>query len=401
MPTKKINGALSFSSNSPGVSTGYGQQGEQLIERMLKSGLDVAVMSNYGHEGSIGELKLRTGKVPHYPRSFQGYSDDLLPIYHNHFTSNKPDLKSAIFTLYDVWVYKNPQLNKFPFISWVPIDHVGIPQMVYEFLKKPNVTPVTMAPNGQKLLEEAGIENTYIPHGINTKIYNRRDTIAGVPTREYLGVKDDEFLVGIVAANKANNSIHRKAFAENIVAFGLFLEQNPKAVLYIHSDPTPAMGGFDLARLLKLAKIPKEKVILPNLFDIRFGLSQEDMASLYSAFDVLLATSYGEGFGIPVIEAQACGTKVIASSWTASEYLVGSDSYQVDGYPLWDESQGAYWKVPHTPSIKKALEIAYESDRGFSESSREFALEFDADKIYSEKWEPFLINYFEQLPEVE
>ena len=70
MPTNKINGAISFASNSPGVSTGYGQQAEQLIERMLKSGLNVASMSKYGHEGDVTDLKLRTGKIKHYPRSF-------------------------------------------------------------------------------------------------------------------------------------------------------------------------------------------------------------------------------------------------------------------------------------------------------------------------------------------
>lgn len=397
----KIKGAISFASNSPGVPTGYGQQAEQLSERMLKSGLTVASMSNYGNEGGIGDLKLRTGKIRHYPRSFSGYSDDVLPGFHKHFTAEYPDLKSAILTLYDVWVYRNPKLEEIPIISWTPIDHLGIPPNVEAYLRKPNVTPIAMAPNGKELMDQAGIESIYIPHGINTKVYKPTETIRRVPTRDYLGISDDNFLVGMVAANKANATIHRKAFVENLMAFGIFVKENPKAILYLHTDPTRALGGFDLVRILKVAGIPPENIIFPDPLDTRFGLKQEDMAALYTAFDVLLAPSYGEGFGIPTIEAQSCGTRVIASSWTASKDLVGSGSFQVAGIPFWDEPQGQFWKIPTVNSIVDALTKSQDLDRGFNEASREFALGFDADKVYREKWEPFLRDYFDKLPAVE
>ena len=390
----KIKGAISFASNSPGVTTGYGQQAEQLIERMLKSGLTVASMSNYGHEGAIEDLKIRTGKVKHYPRSFAGYSDDVLPAFHKHFTSAYPDLKSAIFTLYDLWVYQNPLLKDHQMISWVPLDHLGIPPKVLENLRKDNITPIAMAPNGKELMDEAGIESVYIPHGINTKIYNYKETLRGVPTRDFLGIKDDDFLVGMVAANKANGTIHRKAYVENLLAFGAFVKEYPKAILYLHTDPTRALGGFDLVRLLKVAGVPADNVILPDPMDARFGLEQADMAALYSAFDVLLAPSYGEGFGIPTIEAQSCGTRVIASSWAASKDLVAEGGFLVAGIPFWDEPQGQFWKVPTVPSILDALKKAYDLDRGFNDTARKFALDFDADKIYREKWEPFLREYF-------
>lgn len=390
----KIKGAISFASNTPGVPTGYGQQAEQLIERMLKSGLTVASMSNYGNEGGIEDLKLRTGKIKHYPRSYAGYSDDVLPSFHKHFTDAHPDLKSAILTLYDVWVYRNPRLNEIPIISWTPIDHLGIPPAVEEHLRKENVTPIAMAPHGKELMDLAGIESIYIPHGINTKVYKHTEKIRGVPTREYLGIKDSDFLVGMVAANKANATIHRKAFVENLMAFGIFVKDNPDAILYIHTDPTRALGGFDLVRLFKIAGIPPENIILPDPLDTRFGLQQQDMAALYSAFDVLLAPSYGEGFGVPTVEAQSCGTRVIVSSWTASKDLVADGGLQVAGVPFWDEPQGQFWKIPVVASIVDALKKAHELDRGFNESARKFALEFDSDKIYAEKWEPFLRDYF-------
>lgn len=48
-----------------------------------------------------------------------------------------------------------------------------------------------------------------------------------------------------------------------------------------------------------------------------------DMAALYRAARCLLLPSYYEGFGLPYIEAQACGTPVIAASTTSGPEVVG------------------------------------------------------------------------------
>lgn len=72
-----------------------------------------------------------------------------------------------------------------------------------------------------------------------------------------MGVDEDAFLVGIVAANKANGQIHRKAFAENLLAFAIHLKKHPDSYLYIHTEPSKAYGGFDLAVLLKMTGIPE------------------------------------------------------------------------------------------------------------------------------------------------
>jgi glycosyltransferase involved in cell wall biosynthesis len=42
-------------------------------------------------------------------------------------------------------------------------------------------------------------------------------------------------------------------------------------------------------------------------------ISDEEMASLLNAAEVLVMPSFDEGFGLPVLEAMACGTPVVAS----------------------------------------------------------------------------------------
>jgi glycosyltransferase involved in cell wall biosynthesis len=293
-------------------------------------------------------------------------------------------------TLYDAWVYNEvPNLDKLKFWSWTPVDHITVPPKVLAWAKKPNVKTIAMSPFGQTQFELLGVDSTYIPHAIDTSVYKPTDNINGVGLREYMGVPEHAFLVGMVAANKANGSIHRKAFGENLLAFAIYRKENPNAYLYIHSDPSRIFGGFDLGNLMKAVGLPIDSVLFPDPVKLRYGYSQQEMAGIYSALDVLLHASYGEGFGVPAIEAAACGTRIIGSNWAATPDLVAEDSWLVEGQPFWDESQQSFFMIPLIPSIVKALKEANEN-RGHSDKAVEFAKKFDADTVWREYWQPFI-----------
>jgi glycosyltransferase involved in cell wall biosynthesis len=396
MTYEKISGLISLASNSPGP-TGYGVQAEFLVRYMKRHRMNVGILSNYGQEGSVGEYRTEFGVVPHYPRGVAPYSQDVLTPWHNHHRASAPDVKHAIMTLYDVWVY-NGWKDEVPVISWVPLDHVTLPPQVGLFLSRENVTPVAMAPHGKRQLDNAGIDSVYIPHAVNTKVFAKTPKMMGpegmTPTRQLLGVDDDTFLVAMVAANKANGLIHRKNYDINFLAFAAHLQKFPDSHLYVHADPAPNVGGFDLVMLARVSGIPPEKITFANRDQYRIGYSQADLAALYSAADVLLATSYGEGFGVPCIEAQGAGCRVIASNWAASPDLIAEDGWLVDGQPFWDAPQGAFFQVPSLGSVVSALELAYNGERGFSAVSRKFALDFDEEKVWADYWMPFLRGYF-------
>jgi glycosyltransferase involved in cell wall biosynthesis len=393
MPKPNLKGAIALASNTPGMPTGYGQQAKMLAERAIQSGLEFASFSNYGLEGKKSTLNIAGKQIQHYPRGLSNYSEDVIPFWYKDFAGQHPDLKTVLFTLYDVWVYNKMQFEE-QIVSWVPLDHITPPPNVLEFLTKENVTPITMSPHGQEQLESVGIPSTYIPHGIDRSVYKPTPDVDGVATREFMGVSEDTFLVGIVAANKANGSIHRKAFAENLLAFATFHAKYPNSQLYIHSEATRVYGGFELAALLRAVGLDKSAVLLPDPLALREGYPERHLAAFYTAFDVLLSTSYGEGFGIPTIEAQACGTRVITSNFAASKDLASEDSWKIDGQPFWDEAQRAFFSIPSVNRITSALEEAYNGERGHSDIAFDFAAQFDFDHVWQWRWMPFLKGLF-------
>jgi glycosyltransferase involved in cell wall biosynthesis len=227
-----------------------------------------------------------------------------------------------------------------------------------------------------------------VPHAIED-VFTPTDTIDGKNNREYLGAKDTDFLVMMNAANKANGLVHRKALAENLLAFSIFAKDKPDAIIYLHMDMFGAFGGWNLPNLLEAVGLSHDQVILVDQIAYRYGLSQEVLVGLYTAADVYLGTSYGEGFGVGTIEAQACATPVIVSNFAASPELVG-DGWIVDGQPLWDHHQRSWFNVPGVPGIVAALEEAYARPRGKSEKALEFAKDYRADVVYETHWKPVL-----------
>ena len=393
MGYEKVDAAVAVASNYYGTSTGYGNQVTYLLDRMKRHKMDVAMLANYGLEGRFDKIKTRFGTVPAYPRGYAQHSQDVIPVWFDHFTAQHQDKPKALLTLYDVWIYNSLKFDD-PIVSWVPLDHVTLPPDVARFLLRPNVTAITMSPHGQRQLEAAGIDSTYIPHAVDLNVYKPTEKVEGVPTRQFMGISDDTFLVTMVSANKANGIVHRKGYGEALTAFAMFHKQNPNSHLYLHAEMGNAFGGFVLPRLLESLGVPREAVTIADQNQLRIGYPVETMAALYTASDVLLAPSYGEGFGIPLLEAQACGTRVVTGSWTSMVDIAGPSSFVVAGQPFWDETQAAFYNIPFVSSIVEALKLAADAPRGVDAESVEFAKLFEVEKVWQEGWLPFFREFF-------
>jgi glycosyltransferase involved in cell wall biosynthesis len=383
-PSRESNAfRIGWNSNAPFANTGYGTQTAQVISRLKAQGNQVAVFNNYGLEGTNSEWN----GIPIYQRGADLYSNDVVPAHMFHWASQNPKAPNVLITLYDVWVFKGQRWSDWNVASWVPIDHVPAPPQVASWCRQDFVTPLAMSQYGQDILANVGIDSLYIPHAIED-VFRPTKYVDGVSGRKFIGIPDDKFVVGMNAANKGV-SPNRKAFGENLLAFSIFAKQHNDVVLYLHTDYLGHLGGIKLDQLVKSCGIPEEKLKFIDPYVYKSGIDQKRLASIYTAMDVLLATSYGEGFGIPTIEAQACGTPVIVSEFAASTELCG-DGWLIDGQPLWDAPQSSWFHMPSVPKIVEALEDAYQRDRERSLKAIEFARAYNADTVFEKYWIPAL-----------
>lgn len=381
---------ISWYSNSLNQPTGYGTQSKQVISRLVRAGHKVAMLSNYGGEGVNTLIETGNGKIPHYSRGMNQYSTDVMPLNHAHWKAENPGLPAFMVTLYDVWVLDNPALDSIPIASWTPVDHQPAPEKVLNWLKKPNVTPIAMSKFGKAMIEKAGLESEYIPHAVETKIFKPTANLPeGQSGREFVG-GDDKFVVGMNFANKAGGFIHRKAVAENLLAFAIFASKHDDVVLYLHTEPFGKQSGFVLPNILSAVGVPAEKVKFVDPIAYSYGISQQTLAAIYSAWDVGLFCNYGEGFGVPQVEAQACGVPIITSNFAASAELASPDSYLVNGQPFWDAGQHTWFNVPLVSGIVDALEQAYQRGRKDFPDTLAWAKAYDADKVFAEGWKPLI-----------
>ena len=191
------------------------------------------------------------------------------------------------------------------------------------------------------------------------------------------------------------NKGKRKSFPEMLTAWVLFAEQHPDAYLYLHTDRFGHLDGINLIPLLRAIKAPEDRIRWVNSSQMRAGIAAETLASIMRSSDALLLASRGEGFGIPVIEAQAVGTPVIVTDWTAQPELVRDHGYITDGQLDWDEMQESWWKIPAVESIVEGLTVNYINTRGGHIDRQALAakmFEYDADYVYKTKWQPLFAD---------
>jgi FkbM family methyltransferase len=372
----------------PGVGSGYGTQTATFTPRIAALGHDLAISAYYGQQG----FKSIWNGLPVYPAYAKAYGGDIVvPHAIDWFGGGKPGLSfrdvansGLILTLGDVWTFQQPLLAEMNVASWVPIDHEHVPPAVFDWFKEMGAVPIAMSRFGERALREAGLDPLYVPHGIDTNVFRPGDK---AQARERVGLPQDAFVVAMVAANVGKDGT-RKAFFEQIVAFGELRKKHSDAMFVIHTDVTNPYG-LDLVRLL--SDLPEDSYMFTDQYAYKVGMPASAVADVYRAADVLTNTSWGEGFGIPIVEAQACGTPVIVTDTTAMPELCGA-GWKVPGEALWHEAQHAWARRPLIGGIVDAYQQAYDQARDDDLRARAwaFAQDYDADTVLTEYWKPAL-----------
>ena len=118
-------------------------------------------------------------------------------------------------------------------------------------------------------------------------------------------------------------------------------------------------------------RLDPDAVIIPGL------IAHEDMPAVYSMAGALLFPSYYESFGIPLVEAMACGCPVITSSAPACPEVVGGAALIVDPDDV-DGLADAMLRVAREPELAgelRARGLARAADFSWHDGARRLLAE--------------------------
>lgn len=379
---------ISILSNGPWTNTGYGQQIKIVAPRLKALGHDISVQAYHGHQGS----PIDWNGIGVYGNVSHPFGQDVMRAHAVNFKSD------FILTNLDAWVVEPEMMFDQKWVAWFPVDSEPCPPLVLEKIKKA-FHRIIWTKFAASEMDKAGVTDyDVIPYGIDTKIFAPMDR---AKARETAHMPADKFIVGMVAMNKGYPP--RKAFYQNIEAFKMLHDKHPDSILYLHTlDGTRPNGEcVDLVTFCNFLGLKQgEDVLFSEQYSYVLGYPDTAMATLYNCFDVHLLVSMGEGFGMPQLEAQACGTPVICGDWTTMPELCfsGWKVRRDEADPSWT-LQNTYQFQPRVSAIADRLEKAYEmrGNQDCRDRARDGAIKYDIDKIVADKWKPVLDKIEQKL----
>ncbi|MBI2651793.1 glycosyltransferase family 4 protein [Candidatus Woesearchaeota archaeon] len=198
------------------------------------------------------------------------YKNKIKYIYFNHGINTTGLLNSFMQKIY---------MRLFSFFTDITLRNVDEAYSVSNYLR-------------EDLKKVSGLESKVIYNQIDKKRFNKKASGAKIIKKYNLRNKKILLYVGRIAPHKGIHLL--------LKSFVIVKKRISNVKLLIVGKPT-----FD-NYFKKLKKISDEDAIFTGFVD------DDELPSYYAACDIYVTASLWEGFDLPVVEAQACGKKVVA-----------------------------------------------------------------------------------------
>lgn len=305
--------------------SGFSRVAHALFPQLVEAGYDLTIIAlNYFGEPHNFPYTI-------YPASVQGedLSGNLRAkylVYQAHKEDRPYDL---IIKLDDPWNVKGLILSldklksKYSvtaptILPWATVDGENVNGDDLNYFPRVLVT----SSFGSEELKKRGMWGRYsvVPFGVDTSIFHPIDKVEARSLVSSQEIPSDAFIVGVVSTNQLRKRLDLvlQYFSEWINQY-----QVSNAYLYLCLGPDHN-SGFDINSLKDYYGLKNRIIWNPHL------LSDQALALVYNSLDVYLSLSQGEGFGLPTLEAMACGVSCIVSDWAAySSWVPESVAYKI------------------------------------------------------------------------
>lgn len=300
-----------------GTASGFSRVTHAIGERLVDRGHEVHVLASM-FDGDPVDTSMKLYRAAKDAFDFKGRKR-IVPL----LLEIQPD---AVVILEDPWTIAgllwndaDPKglLRRGPVrpIAYMPIDGEPLPA---KWQTMP-ATAVAMSLFGQRQI--AG--SHYIPHGVDTDLFqpvedrpitlpNGKVVATQRECKESFGYDPDGFL-----ALRIDRNSWRKDFGATWKALIPVMARHTDVHAHFHCAENDPAGGPILPAMFSRRPDFADRFHTPGGFSVAGGWPEESLVALYNAADVFVSTSMGEGFGLTIAEALACGTPVIAQDCSA------------------------------------------------------------------------------------
>tara|TARA_R110000803_G_scaffold107958_1_gene176120 strand:- start:791 stop:2089 length:1299 start_codon:yes stop_codon:yes gene_type:complete len=341
-----------WGSEQPIRPTGYATVSREIIKRLIaKHGHEVFVMG-WDYNGETmphpeGWQMVHAGIGTFGAEKLNGTDPNSPSVLDMHLESLKPDL---YLSLIDPWFIGHAVLStnrtRTPYLAYLPVDGFPIAYQWSRILANLH-TPVWMAdfgkeqfanfvsdystdgdgPEDMQMTELDRFKDDSGPriwHGVDETVFRPMSSSEKEQARARLGIKWETVFLSV------GRNTNRKQIPRLLAALRALIDENPNESvgLILHcGDPTDSMGmgGWNLPELVKQYGLLDHVQFSDPSSNPLFGLSRAELAILYGLSDVHILATGGEGFGVPTIEAMACGLPCILPDNSTGPELIGND----------------------------------------------------------------------------
>ena len=282
----------------------------------------------------------------------------------------------VLFTIGDPWMFEEvPAMPQRPTVIWLayyPIDGSPLPGSWKRWAAAIDV-PIVFSKFARDVVKAAADRAPdLIYHGVNTKTFSPTDREKSKELCHVAG----HFVVGTVARNQL-----RKNIPALVKAFAKFARGKDDVLLYLH---TQLKGEFDIAELVRNAGIEKKTRITGEIGTDK-GVPDHLLATVYRAMDLFVLPTMAEGFGLPIMESQACGTPALVTDFSACPELVPDPIQRLKVKTTLTMNRNFEQAIVDVDDIVEKMELFYR-DRArltaLGERCAEFAKSFEWDIAY-------------------